>query len=173
MNPRRLVSRERIPGRLPKVLGGLGLSETEEAAYRCLLGRSSASAGELAVALGRSAQEVAADLATLAARGLVAQLGGDADRHKAAPPKVALGALLKERRADLRVAEQALAELAEQHRAAAEGRTVSDLIEVVTGAEAVRQRFLQVQHSATSTVRSFVAAPDIVVSYEENTAEPV
>lgn len=46
-----------------------------------------------------------------------------------------------------------------------------DLVEVVTGAHGVRQRFTQLQHSATKTVRAFVRTDPEVVQAAENTAE--
>ena len=73
----------------------------------------------------------------------------DEQEYVAAPPAVALGALITERRDGLRLAEQALATLAEEHRAAVAGRSISDLIEVVTGVDAVRHRYQQVQQAAT------------------------
>ena len=93
-------------------------------------------------------------------------------RYAAAPPAVALGALITERREGLRLAEQALATLAEEHRSAVAGQSISDLIEVVTGVDAIRHRFQQVQQAADGrdahvhhrAVRRRAAG--------ENTAEP-
>ncbi|TYB51594.1 helix-turn-helix domain-containing protein [Nonomuraea sp. PA05] len=100
---------------------------------------------------------------------------GSADRHgdryAAAPPSVALGGLLTARREELRTAELAIVALAEQHRMAAADRAVGDLIEVVTGVEAVRQRFLQIQWAARERVRSFSTAPFVAVPPSDNTAE--
>ena len=76
---------------------------------------------------------------------------------------MALGALITERRDGLRLAEQALASLAEEHRAATAGRSISELIEVVTGVDAIRHRYQQVQQAATSELRMFVTAPFVAV----------
>ena len=65
----------------------------------------------------------------------------------------------------------ALVTFAEEHRSATAGRTIGDLIEVVTGVDAMRHRFLQVQHAAASQVRIFVTAPFVAVPPGENPAE--
>lgn len=86
---------------------------------------------------------------------------------------MAFGALISQRRDGLRMAEQALVTLAEEHRAAMTGNSINDLIEVVTGRDAIRHRFLQVQQAARTQVRSFITAPFLAVPPEENTAEPM
>jgi len=94
-------------------------------------------------------------------------------RYAVAPPAVALGALLRQQRDDLRSAESELVALAEAHRLATIGRTAGDVIEVITGTDAVRQRFAQVQHAARVEVRSMVVPNLTVVPPGENSAEPV
>ncbi|MFB4294283.1 helix-turn-helix domain-containing protein [Nonomuraea sp. ATR24] len=152
------------------MLEALGLTAGEELAYRRLID-GPRTAAELAAALGRPVTAVAEDLAALVGRGLVSRLPGVPARHVAAPPSVALGGLLTARREELRTAELALVALAEQHRMAAVDRAVGDLIEVVTGVEAVRQRFLQIQWAADKRVRSFSTAPFVAVTPDDNTAE--
>ncbi|MFI6905220.1 helix-turn-helix domain-containing protein [Nonomuraea sp. NPDC050394] len=151
------------------MLEALGLTDEEEAVYRHLVARPSASAGEIGAALtlpGPRADEMAR---SLAARGLVSTLPGE--RFCAVPPAVALGSLLTVRRDELRTAELALIALAEEHRSAAAGRAIGDLIEVVSGVDALRQRFAQVQHAAKEQVRSFSTAPFVAVPIGENAAE--
>ncbi|TMR31069.1 transcriptional regulator TrmB [Nonomuraea zeae] len=152
------------------MLEALGLTEGEEAVYRFLVDAPSAAA-ELAAALDRPLSTVEEDLLALIGRGLVSRVAGAPVRHVAAPPSVALGGLLTARREELRTAELAIVALAEQHRMAATDRAVGDLIEVVTGVEAVRQRFLQIQWAATRQVRSFSTVPFVAVSPSDNTAE--
>ncbi|GAA2857016.1 LuxR family transcriptional regulator [Nonomuraea rubra] len=149
------------------VLEALGLTAGEEAVYRFLIA-TPGTAADLVTALDRPAFQVETDLAALAGRGLVSRHG---DRYAAAPPSVALGGLLTARREELRTAELAIVALAEQHRTAAADRAVGDLIEVVTGVEAVRQRFLQIQWAARERVRSFSTAPFVAVPPSDNTAE--
>ncbi|MEU5725355.1 transcriptional regulator TrmB [Micromonospora sp. NPDC047738] len=151
------------------MLGALGLSPEHEAVYGVLAGRAQANSAELSEALHLSASAVEAALAQLAACGLVKSTPDG--EYAAAPPALALGAMISERRAALRIAELALVNLAEEHRKAMAGRTISELIEVVTGVEAVRHRFAQVQHAARTQVRSFVTTPFVAVPPGENSAE--
>lgn len=150
------------------MLGVLGLSADEESVYRLLVGRATATAPELAAAGGLAEPATARALGLLVERGLATR---SEETFAAAPPAVALGSLLGERRAGLRAAEVALVALAEEHRAVAAGRTIDELIEVVTGAEAIRHRFLQVLQAARSQVRTFVTAPFVAVPPGENPAE--
>jgi DNA-binding CsgD family transcriptional regulator len=112
---------------------------------------------------------VEASLSVLVGTGLA--LLSEGQTYVAAPPAVALGALITERREGLRLAEQALAGLAEEHRAATAGRSLDALIEVVTGADAIGHRYQQVQQAATRELRMFVAAPFVAVPVGENAAE--
>lgn len=152
------------------LLGMLGVEPEVELAYRALLARPSASARILADELGLPEHDVEVSLGALVESGLATR--PEPEVYVAAPPGVALGALITERRDGLRLAEQALAVLAEEHRATVAGRNLTDLIEVVTGVDAIRQRYQQVQHAATKQLRSFVTAPFVAVPPGENAAEP-
>ncbi|NRQ31982.1 transcriptional regulator TrmB [Nonomuraea sp. NN258] len=152
------------------MLAALGLSATEESVYRALISAPSTLL-DLAAGLEAPLAAVEEDLLALIGRGLVSRQNGAPVRYVAAPPAVALGGLLTARREELRTAELAVVALAEQHRTAATDRAVGDLIEVVTGVEAVRQRFLQIQWAARKQVRSFSTAPFVAVPPSDNTAE--
>ncbi|WP_239312635.1 transcriptional regulator TrmB [Plantactinospora mayteni] len=130
-----------------------------------------AGSAELADALRLPVATVDAALSHLLAYGLVTRTP-DAE-FSAAPPAVALGALISERRDALRSAELALVTLAEEHRGATAGRSISELIEVVTGVDAIQHRFAQVQHAARTQVRTFVTAPFVAVPPGANRAETV
>jgi hypothetical protein len=112
---------------------------------------------------------VAKALARLQECGLVDQQ--QAGGYCAAPPAMALGALITERRDAIRLAEQALTTLAEEHRVAAAGRAVGDLIEVVNGVARIRHRFVQVQQAARTQLRLFVEPPFVAMPPGENPAE--
>ncbi len=85
-----------------------------------------------------------------------AQSSARPGRWVAAPPGVALGALLTQQRHELEKAELAAALLAEEYREAAAEPAVHDLVEVVTGTSAVAQRFLQLQLGAAEEVCALV-----------------
>ncbi|WP_137991440.1 transcriptional regulator TrmB [Streptomyces vilmorinianum] len=153
------------------MLGVLGLEPDDELVYRTLLGRPHSTAPLLSDLLLVSQADVDKVLARLVGWGLVVRSADE--RFTAAPPAMALGALISQRRDGLRMAEQALVSFAEEHRAAMAGSSISDLIEVVTGVDAIRHRFLQVQQAARKQVRSFITAPFVALPPDENTAEPV
>ena len=151
------------------MLEALGMEPDVELVYRALLSRPAATAEEIATGVDRPDDVVEEALAVLVESGLAHRT--DSGEHVAAPPAVALGALITERRDGLRLAEQAMAGLAEEHRAALAGRDIGQLVEVVTGSESVRHRFQQVQQAATRELRMFTTAPFVVVPMGENTAE--
>lgn len=151
------------------MLESLGIAPDVEAVYRAVIGSPDTTAARLAEALALPDGQVDDALATLVEVGLVRAEDG---RYVGAPPAVALGALIAEQHQGLRLAEQALAALAEQHRSAVAGQRISDLIEVVTGLDGIRHRFQQVQHAAGEELRMFVTAPYIAVGPGENSAEP-
>ena len=156
------------------MLGALGLEPDDERIYRALLGRPDSTSKLLADLLAEdltAGADVDKALSRLVDWGLVIRSAGE--QYTAAPPAMALGSLISRHRDGLREAEQALVTLAEEHRAAMTGRSINDLIEVVTGVDAIRHRFLQVQQAARTQVRTFITSPFIAVPPGENTAEPV
>ncbi|MCX2180548.1 transcriptional regulator TrmB [Streptomyces sp. SKN60] len=153
------------------MLDVLGLEPDEERVYRALIGRPDTTAALLSDQLALSHAPVDQALSRLVECGLATR-SADA-RFTAAPPAMALGALIGRRRDELRTAEQALVTFAEEHRAAMTGSSITDLIEVVTGVDAIRHRFLQVQQAARTQVRSFITAPFVALPPDENTAEPM
>ncbi|WP_030723737.1 TrmB family transcriptional regulator [Streptomyces sp. NRRL F-2580] len=153
------------------MLDVLGLDPDDEHVYRALLGRPNSPATLLADLAVLSQAHVDKALSRLVEWGLATRSADG--QFTAAPPAMALGALISQRRDGLRMAEHALVTFAEEHRAAMTGNSISDLIEVVTGADAIRHRFLQVQQAARTQVRSFITAPFVALSPDENTAEPV
>nr|WP_262009299.1 helix-turn-helix domain-containing protein [Streptomyces sp. FIT100] len=167
------------------MLAALGLGAAEEEVYRHLIVRASGNAGELADDTGRSPGEVHRLLTALAGLGLVtahpadpqgrtgpedhAPPSGPGTVFSAAPPAVALGPVLRERRDALRAAELDLLNLTEQHRLAARDRA-SDVVEVITDVDTVRHRFAQLQHAARREVRSMMVPHLAVVPHRQNEA---
>ncbi|WP_431967213.1 transcriptional regulator TrmB [Actinacidiphila sp. bgisy160] len=152
------------------MLDVLGMEPGEERVYRVLLGRPDSTVTVLSDLLALARTDVAKALSRLVGWGLVIESADG--RFTAAPPAMALGALITRQRDGLRRAEQALVTLTEEHRAAMSGRGINDLIEVVTGLDAIRHRFLQVQQAARTQIRTFITAPFVAVPPDQNTAEP-
>ncbi|MFE2457373.1 helix-turn-helix domain-containing protein [Streptomyces sp. NPDC059402] len=153
------------------MLGVLGLEDTQEAAYRALVSVGAADVPDLARRLALGEQDTERALRRLEQHGLAAQSSARPGRWVAAPPGVALGALLTQQRHELDRAELAAALLAEEYRAAAAEPAVHDLVEVVTGAEAVARRFLQLQLGASGEVCALVTDRPVAVTGMENDAE--
>lgn len=153
------------------MLDVLGLEPDDEHVYRALLGRPNSTSALLSDQLDMPQAHIDKALCHLVGWGLVIRSADE--QFTAAPPAMALGALISQRQDGLRMAEQALVTFAEEHRAAMTGNSISDLIEVVTGVDAIRHRFLQVQQAARTQVRTFITAPFVAVPPGENSAEPV
>ncbi|MGV9562239.1 helix-turn-helix domain-containing protein [Streptomyces sp. NPDC003480] len=153
------------------MLAAIGLDETHESAYRALVSVGAADVPDLARRLILGERDTERLLRRLERRGLAAQSSARPGRWVAAPPGVALGALLTQQRHELEKAELAAALLAEEYRAAAAEPAVHDLVEVVIGAAAVTQRFLQLQLGAAEEVCALVTGTPVAVTGMENEAE--
>lgn len=153
------------------MLAAIGLDKTHEAAYRVLVSMGAADVPDLARRLAAGEYDTERALRALERHGLAAQSSARPDRWVAAPPGVALGALLTQRRHELEQAELTVALLAQEYRAGAAEPAVHDLVEVVVGAAAVAQRFLQLQLGAAEEVCALVTGEPMAVSTAENVAE--
>jgi sugar-specific transcriptional regulator TrmB len=153
------------------MLGAIGLDETHESAYRALVSVGAADVPDLARRLTLGEYDTERALRRLERHGLAAQSSARPGRWVAAPPGVALGALLTQQRHELEKAELAAAMLAEEYRAGATEPAVHDLVEVVIGAAAVSQRFLQLQLGASDEVCALVTDSPVAVTGTENDAE--
>ncbi|MEU0136214.1 helix-turn-helix domain-containing protein [Streptomyces sp. NPDC006296] len=153
------------------MLSAIGLDARQEAAYRALVATGAAELSGLARRLALPEADTERALRGLEQQGLVAQSSARADRWVAAPPGVALGALLTQQRHELEQAELASALLAEDYRARAAEPAVHDLVEVVTGASAVAHRFHQLQLGAATEVCALVTGKPVAVTGVENESE--
>ncbi|MFD7427807.1 helix-turn-helix domain-containing protein [Streptomyces sp. NPDC059818] len=153
------------------MLGAIGLDERQESAYRALVALGAAELSDLAHRLALPEPETERALRRLEQHGLAAQSSARTGRWVAAPPGVALGALLTQQRHQLEQAELAAVLLAEEYRVDAAEPAVHDLVEVVTGASAVAHRFHQLQLGATSEVCALVTGKPIAVSGLDNESE--
>ncbi|MET9364859.1 helix-turn-helix domain-containing protein [Streptomyces sp. NPDC006632] len=153
------------------MLGAIGLDETQESAYRALVAVGAAEVSDLAHRLALPESETERALRRLERHGLAAQSSARTGRWVAAPPGVALGALLTQQRHELEQAELAAALLATEYRAEAAEPAVHDLVEVVTGASAVAHRFHQLQLGAADEVCALVTGRPVAVTGMDNESE--
>ncbi len=152
------------------MLDALGLLPAEEDIYRRLVTHVEVSAADLATLTGRPAAEVVEVLRVLLASGLASQTLATPATFSAAPPAVALGGLLRQRRDELHAAEQDLAALVEEHRVSAAARATSNVVEEITDVTAVRHRFAQIQEAARREVMAMVPPNLTVVPHRDNAA---
>ncbi|MCS0635437.1 helix-turn-helix transcriptional regulator [Streptomyces sp. LP05-1] len=153
------------------MLTAIGLDEHQESAYRALVALGAAEVADLAHRLALPEPDTERALRRLESQGLAAQSSARTGRWVAAPPGVALGALLTQQRHELERAELAAALLAQEYRAEAVEPAVHDLVEVVTGRSAVAHRFRQLQLGAAREVCALVTGEPLAVSAAENEAE--
>ncbi|MFJ4918642.1 helix-turn-helix domain-containing protein [Streptomyces sp. NPDC088725] len=153
------------------MLGALGLDKRQESTYRALVAIGAAEVADLAHRLALPEPDTEQALRRLERQGLAAQSSSRTGRWVAAPPAVALGALLTQHRHELEQAELAAVLLAEEYRADAAEPAVHDLVEVVTGASAVAHRFVQLQLGATDEVCALVTGKPVAVAGMDNEAE--
>ncbi|MEV7616947.1 helix-turn-helix domain-containing protein [Streptomyces sp. NPDC089799] len=154
------------------MLGAIGLDEGQESAYRALVALGAAEVPDLAHRLTLPVPQTERALRHLERHGLAAQSSARPGRWVAAPPGVALGALLTRQRHDLEQAEAAAALLAEEYRAEATEPAVHDLVEVVTGASAIAHRFVQLQRGAVEEVRALVTGrPQVPTGPDDDTED--
>jgi sugar-specific transcriptional regulator TrmB/DNA-binding CsgD family transcriptional regulator len=153
------------------MLDVLGLDDVEERAYRRLVTLPSEPADRLARELGLELAAATAALGGLEAKGLVARSVAEPTHYVASPPAVALGSLIVQRQEDLRQAQLQLSALTEAYRGGASERTLTDVIDVVRGPQAVAQRFAQLQRGAQHEVLALVKSSVALVSAEENVDE--
>jgi DNA-binding CsgD family transcriptional regulator len=103
--------------------------------------------------------------------GLLARQASAQDRVVASPPSLALRPMLLERERRLTEAHEALVELSELYRQGAVQRDVPDVVDVVLGPEAVRQRLGQLQAASVRRVDAFVLHEIALFDGSENTEE--
>lgn len=146
-------------------LSALGLSTTDEAAYRYLVAAGEArTPARIGHALGLKVDEAVVMLAGLEERGLVNRTESG---YRASPPEVAIGALLSERDQELDRIRLLTATLQGQYSEALRFRHTSEFVEVVRGQEQVNRYYLHLVHGArtgldTLTKPPYLAGPGVL-----------
>ncbi|MFD7383054.1 hypothetical protein G3I43_36470 [Streptomyces anulatus] len=137
----------------------LGLTPEEADAYRLLVSVASATPTGLAELIGCDIRQAVGTLGRLESRKLVARSLGDTTRFVAVPPVAAVQALLTRRQNELDRAKVELDSLDEIYRAATLGRGAAEVVDVIHGAEAIRERVGHIQLGARKEVMNLVKAP--------------
>ncbi|MGK5631986.1 helix-turn-helix domain-containing protein [Streptomyces sp. URMC 123] len=153
------------------MLRAIGLDEAQESAYRTLVQLGAAEVSDLALRSTLAEDETVRALRRLERQGLAARSSARPERWVAAPPEVALRALLTRQRQALERAEREAEALATEYRAEGAEPDAHDLVEVVTGADAVAQRFAQLRLGARREVCALIPGADSDPDTETETGE--
>lgn len=132
------------------LLEPVGLAESDSSVYLHLLSHSQATVAELASALGWAGPRLRKSLDHLAAAGLCNRLVGRPVRYVAAPPEVALDALVLHHHQELDELRARARELSLQ--ALSPASQHDDLIEIIEGADAVLRTIAAMELGAREEV---------------------
>jgi sugar-specific transcriptional regulator TrmB/DNA-binding CsgD family transcriptional regulator len=144
-----------------RVLRSLGVGPEEEAAYEALLDGPS-SVPDLCEYVGEQASALTKTLESLEALGLVSRLSGAELRYAAVAPELALDVLALRREEELKRARVRVEQLSARFRAATGSKGSTELIEIITGRDAVLQRMYQIARSARHQFRGIDKPPYLI-----------
>lgn len=155
------------------MLEAIGLTPTEERVYRAVLTLFNARPESVAERLGIAEHTVTDVLRSLHATGLVRRDAGDdaGAEYVPVPPDVAFGPLLLRGQESLESARSGVYALLEQYRESTRRRDPTQLIEVITGAAAIRHQVRYLQLGARRELRWFCRSGHIAMPSSDNTEE--
>ncbi|MFG2305134.1 helix-turn-helix domain-containing protein [Actinacidiphila glaucinigra] len=148
-----------------------GLTAMEETVYRLLVTTATASADEVAAQTGLPPGQTEGVLTSLAAKGLASPTDGLPRQYAATPPDVALLPRLQRQADSLDKARTAVTDLLESYRSTVRRQDAGQLIEVITGSEALRQNLRQLQENARHEMLWFCKAQYVAMPSGSNRAE--
>lgn len=152
-------------------LEATGVGPDEERVYRLLVKLGDADARHIADTLRVPVEQVDDLLDTLLTRGLVTPLGGATRRFAPIPPDVGFGPLLLRSQESLDLARVVVTQLTEAHRATSRRRDAAQLVEVVTGTDAIRHQVRNLQLGARSEMMWFCRAGHVAMPSDDNDEE--
>lgn len=153
------------------MLSAVGLSELEVRLYEVLVETGGVSLAEAACAVGMPLARARKTLSSLEARGLVSPSPGKRPRFLPAPPRLAIEALILRRQEELEQVRLAASQLGERLRDAKHRNDAAELVEVVNGRDAFRQRYLQLLSGARKELLALDKPPHITPEAECNDRE--
>jgi predicted ArsR family transcriptional regulator len=136
----------------------LGLTGPEESVYRLLLSHPGSSVSDLSQRLGAGRHSIRSAIAGLERLGLVSNSPSPQSLYFPAAPDAGLEALILRRQADLEQARNLAKRLMTDYREGSRAQP-PDLIEIVTGAEAMHRRFEELQRGARHLVQVLDTPP--------------
>jgi DNA-binding NarL/FixJ family response regulator len=151
------------------MLEAIGLTADQERVYRAVLTMYRARPAAVAERVGLAVDVVARVLSSLHDLGLLSRTGRS--EYTPVPPDAAFGPLLLRGQEALEAARGRVHELVEAYRDGERRRDSVRLVEVITGAAAIRQQVMNLQLGARSDLRWFCRAGHVAMPSEDNTEE--
>lgn len=136
-----------------------GLSAEAESVYDAMLTGTPVTQAQLVKTTGLSQARIRIVLGELEPRGLVSRVPGNPSPYVAMDPSLVLDKLILQREEELKRARARVQELNERFHRMGSRRDPAELVEVVTGAEAIRQCGNQLQAGAHSLLRCLDKPP--------------
>ncbi|MER6998970.1 helix-turn-helix domain-containing protein [Streptomyces sp. NPDC000410] len=150
-------------------LAALGVPADDEFLYRTLLTRPGSTVAELAAATGWDAARVRRRTRSLETRGMLTRVPSRPVRFAPAPPDVVTEVLALQRQEEIERARLAAASLTEEFRCGQ--RIGSGLpVQVLSGRDAIAQRFFQTQQSTREEVLILDRPPYVAQPAEQQTS---
>jgi len=165
LNPRPPATRSSLsPAKLRlaaahRPLEPLGIDELEERAYRTLLAQGTATAKEIAQTLALTARKAQQLLDGIASKGLASHSPERPPRYIAAPPEIAIEALVGQRQVILERARSTIPELKRQAANSPSSNAPEQPVEVITSPAALGQILMQLRQTVQEEVFGFQRAP--------------
>ncbi|MEU3054756.1 helix-turn-helix transcriptional regulator [Streptomyces griseus] len=148
-----------------------GLSPDEESVYGLLVASGRASASDLAERAGLTADRTGEVLRALTAKGLASPTDGTPHLYMAAAPDAALLPRIRHSADALDIARREAARLMDSYRETMRRRDAGQLLEVITGAEALRHCLRQLQKGAQDEMLWFCKAQYVAMPSGSNRDE--
>lgn len=142
-----------------QILQSVGLTAEEERVYLALLDLGGASSSELVAHVKASPASARRILSALETAGLVTRLAGRRGRFHPTPPSTALEALILQRQEALERTRLSAKELDQRYAAGEAEIDPAGVIEMVSGADAIRQRWLQLEQTVRKELLAFDMPP--------------
>lgn len=141
------------------MLEAVGLSRIEEHTYELLVTRGRMSLIAVIAESPDKPELLRQALDTLVEKGLLRRLAGPEQEFVVAPPEYAIEVLIAQQMSALQAVRTRTAELADRVRRVTQGDDPSELVEIVSGEDSVRQLFLQIISSAREEIAVFDRPP--------------
>ncbi|MGP4012957.1 helix-turn-helix domain-containing protein [Streptomyces sp. 4N124] len=153
------------------MLEAAGVSPEQETVYRLLVTAGGTTADDISRRTGVSGADSTRVLESLVRQGLATHTDGTPRVFRAVPPDVALIPRIKHTADALDTARAESDRLLEAYRETSRRHDAGQLLEVITGAEALRQRLKQIQVNAREEMLWFCRAQYVAMPSGSNTEE--